>query len=619
MYHRVRAVSFLGLAAVACYAQSGGVDCSFTSGGDDFLSRENRARRDVMDRVAAMRPAFTPKAATPLAAKFLPRRNYIDAEILDALEKAGTLVAPLSTDAEFIRRITLDLTGRLPSPADVRAFLTDTNQVKRDLLIDKLIWSPEFEDRWTVWVGDWLQNVQNATNVAEQIGGRDAFFNWIRDAIVSEKSFKTLAYEVVSAAGNTYDPAAGPTNFITRSTTPNGPIQDTYDTALVRAAGTFLGLGYYDCLLCHNGRGHLDLVSSWGAKTQRVEAWQMAAHFSRQRMANYAATQGMPLFGSYNVTEAASGAYDLNTNYGNRVTRAPIGTTKSLTPQYRNGNAPAAGVGWRQSFGQNMVEDPMFARNVVNRIWKQMFGLGLVDPVDTMDPDRLDPSKPPADPWALQATHPVLLEKLAADFKAGNYNLRNFIKTMVQSTAYQLSSRYDGKWTIDMTVLFARHYPRRLTAEEVADAIGISTAVYPMCTVTGWSDPVKFSMQTPDPLQCGNNAAILNAFLRGNRDTQARSSAGSILQQLAIMNDAYVTNRTKISASPTLTAISKLTSNGDVVDEIFLAFLARLPDDYEKDRALGYLAKTVTAALRNNAIEDLAWVCINKVDFLFSY
>ena len=104
----------------------------------------------------------------------------------------------------------------------------------------------------------------------------------------------------------------------------------------------------------------------------------------------------------------------------------------------------------------------MFARNMANRVWKQMFGLGLVDPVDSLDPARLDPANPPADPWTLQATHPELLEKLSAEFGKQNFGLRAFLKTIAQSTAYQLSSRYDGEWKEDYVVLFARHYARRM-------------------------------------------------------------------------------------------------------------------------------------------------------------
>src|SRR5436309_2966047 len=133
----------------------------------------------------------------------------------------------------------------------------------------------------------------------------------------------------------------------------------------------------------------------------------------------------------------------------------------------------------------------MFARNFANRIWKQLFNLGLVDPVDTLDPARLDPSNPPAAPWALQATHPELMERLAKEFTANYFNVRPFIRILVQSSAYQLSSRYDGDWSIEYVPLFARHYPRRMEGEEVHDAIAKATGVLGNYAVNGLPDKIQ--------------------------------------------------------------------------------------------------------------------------------
>ena len=117
----------------------------------------------------------------------------------------------------------------------------------------------------------------------------------------------------------------------------------------------------------------------------------------------------------------------------------------------------------------------MLARNFANRLWKAMFNMGLVDPVDTLDPARLDPKNPPPEPWGLQATHPQLLEQLAASLVDSNFSLHSFIKLLVSSSAYQLSSRYDGDWKVEYVPLFARHYPRRLDGEEIHDAIAQAT------------------------------------------------------------------------------------------------------------------------------------------------
>jgi hypothetical protein len=595
-------------------------DCTFNSNPDEFLSRNSRIRQDVSDRLSKIDRAFIRRDAA--ADVPLPRRNFIDAEIFGDMDKAGVKPARLTTDEEFVRRIYLDITGRIPSPDTIRGFLGDTASDKRDALIDKLLYSPEFVDKWTVWLGDLLQNTANSSNVNRQLAGRDAFYNWIKGAVNSDKSIKDMAYEVVTMGGNTYYAESGAANFIYGGTTPMGPIQDTYDTLLVRSSTAFLGIAYYDCILCHNGRGHLDAISLWGSNATRAEAQLMASHFSRVRFNRNTVRTTDPLYNSTDVTDAAAGTYDLNTNYGNRPPRVPVGTLRSLTPQYRNGKTPSGTTGWRDAFAAQMVADPMFARNFANRLWKAMFNLGLVDPVDTMDPARTDVFNPPPAPWTLQASHPMLLQKLSEEFIIRNYSLREFLRVLAQSSAYQLSSRYDGEWKFEYIPLYARHYPRRLDAEEVADAIVTATGIPGGYMVGGWSQPVNWAMQLPEPLEPRNSGAqlqFLNTFLRGNRDTQQRSQSGSILQQLYLMNDQFVTNRTKVAASPTLMALSKNPDNTAVVNELFLLFLTRQPSDIEAAKALTYFAKANTPALRNSAIEDLAWTLINKLDFLFSY
>ncbi|MBC7928586.1 MAG: DUF1553 domain-containing protein, partial [Bryobacteraceae bacterium] len=213
--------------------------------------------------------------------------------------------------------------------------------------------------------------------------------------------------------------------------------------------------------------------------------------------------------------------------------------------------------------------------------------------------------------------------------------LRGFLRLLTQSSAYQLSSSYDHEWKYEYLSLFPRHYPRRLDAEEVHDAIVQATGVparytYSLInnqtvaqgTALKQSEPVGSAYKLPDTSEPRNNGAVvlfLNAFMRGNRDTAFRSQSGSILQQLNIMNDNFVTSRIKTTgttASPVLVAATKLGENSSVVEQLWLRFLGRMPSDYEKDKAMGYLSK---ATSRNTAVEDLAWVCINKLDFLFSY
>jgi hypothetical protein len=267
-----------------------------------------------------------------------------------------------------------------------------------------------------------------------------------------------------------------------------------------------------------------------------------------------------------------------------------------------------------------LVQDRLFAINAVNRIWKYFFGLGLVEPVDGLDPARLDPDNPPPAPWSLQATHPRLLIQLADRFAAMNFDMRAFIRLLLESSAYQLSARYPGEWQYEYIPLFARHYPRRLEGEEIHDVLTQASGVPVSYTVQGL-DPVSWAIALPEPAEPRSNGAsraFMDAFFRGNRDTQQRLQSGSILQQMYIMNDPFVLNRIRVASSPTLQAAARL-PNEQTVEEIFLLFLGRLPSADERARALAPLARASNAAARNSAIEDLAWVCVNKLEFLFSY
>jgi hypothetical protein len=617
-------------------------DCKYANNPEEFLGRQSQIHRQLNQRVRQLQ-FMAPRS---VSASSVPRRNFIDQEIFGKLTDLGVASAPISADSEFLRRIHLDLTGRIPDSSTIRSFLADASPDKRDVMIDRLLASPEYIDRWTLWMGDLLQNTSTLTTAASNRGprGRNAFYAYIKDAVAQDKSFRTIAAEVITGTGNTFDDASGAADFPLGASTSMGPVQDTYDTMLVKTATMFLGLSSYDCLLCHNGRGHLDQLNLWAKGRSRIEAESMAAFFSRMMFTP--APQN-----SMNVSDAADGSYLLNTDSGNRPARVGLGGITALTPVYRETGATPTDGNWRAAFAQNMVKDPMFARNLANRIWKQMFGLALVDPVDSLDPSRLDLENPPPDPWSLQATHPVLLEKLAGSLVSQDFRLKSFLRTIVQSSAYQLSSGYGDDWNDSYVTLFARHYARRMDGEEVHDVIASTTGLPGSYTIAGWPAPVQWAMQLPEPVEPSNpaDAAVnrfLNTFLRGDRDTQDRSQAGSIQQQLSLMNDPFVLNRLKVARSAKLQAIASLPSDSDVAGELYLTFLSRLPSDSERAYVISLLQKVGSGsgdtsfhpppdtdpgrfplikasasspATRGAAVEDLAWMCVNKVEFLFSH
>lgn len=610
--------------------------CSFRVDPAEFLHNQSRIREQVHRSVRKMSSGALAAVAVPLT-----RQNFVDDEIFTKLDLMRVVPAGLTSDEEFVRRIYLDLTGRIPPPNEVRAFVVNGSKDKRNELIDRLLYSQEFATRWSVWFEDLIQSTERLSTSARapQIEGRNALDIFVRDRFGNRHTMRSIVTSLITGKGNNYFTENGEANYAVLASTAMGPAQDTYDTMLSRTATAFLGMSHYDCLLCHSGPRHLTGISLWGEQAVRSDAQRMAAFFSRMRLPNGAPAGALQyenaLYNSTDVQDAATGQYDLNTTAGNRPVRSPVGTERNFTPEYRDGARPAAGENWRSFFAGKLTSDPMFYRNLANRVWKQLFGLGLVDPVDQLDPARLDPKNPPPAPWTMQATHPILLEKLADFFRDSDTDLRALIRVMVQSSAYQLSSSYEGEWKLDYVPLFARHYPRRLSAEEVVDAIVTATGVMgrytwpmengqtiPQGTPARQSEPVTWAMQLPDINEPRTNTAVrdlMRTFYRGNRDTAQRMESGSILQQLSLMNSAFVLDRIRLtgaSPSPVLTNIAKMQDNEQALEELFLNFLSRKPTPTEKTKALAFLQRAVS---RTEAFQDLAWVCVNKVDFLFSY
>ncbi len=562
--------------------------------------------------------------------------DSIDGYIWADFKANGITPAEKTTDWEFIRRVTLDLTGRIPTPDRVLAFVTDTPPDKRAKLINELIAKPEFVDKWTMFFGDLYQNttVKNTTSLNRFAQGRNAFYQWIHDSVAADKPYNQMATELITATGdNSY--TTGSLNWMLNGYITGGPIQDIMDQSTSFVFDTFLGIAHVNCLLCHNGRGHLDQLSLWGSQTTRYQAWQLASYVSHTQL-------GITRYDPNNtnnyywfVQDNNKGYtldYTLNTTTGNRPARvAPTGCKSGqpcyyVPPQYIfNGDSPKTGENYRVSLAREVTADPQFARATVNYIWAQFFGRGMVDPVDTFDPMRLDPDNPPPAPWTLQPSNARLLNALSQHFIASGYDLQALMREITNSDTYQLSSRYDDTWNAAWEPYFARKFVRRLWSEEVHDAVVQSSGTYPIYTYTGFTDQgypkPSYAMKFPDTVggPDGNTNGFLDSFLRGNRDDQPRKQDGSILQALNLMNNTIIENRVKGTGStPSQLIVQNLQkSNTDLINTLFLNILSRMPTNDEMTTALA--AMPVSGANRLPAIQDLVWSLYNKVDFVFNY
>lgn len=550
-------------------------------------------------------------------------RGTIDVEIFGKMAADGVVPTERSTDAEFLRRVMLDLTGRIPATADLTAFLADQRPDKRALTIENLLRSDAFNDRWAMWLGDLLENVKTtAANGIEQPLGRDAFSAYLRTALAQAKPYDQLAREILAGNGDSF--TDGPPNFWVRNLATMGVAQDTWDNQAAAAGEKFLGL-QVNCTGCHNGAGHTDAVNVYLSTKTRMDFWKNAAFFAQTTVAT--AMDPSSAQRKYLLSDNSTGSYLLNTTSGNRPARAPAtGQSNKVDPAfYLTGEKPQAGRPLRAEFARMLTAHPQFARATVNYLWKEMFGVGIVEPADGFDLYRLDPAMlPPGQ--TLQASHPALLAQLATQFSSGGYDLRSLLRTMANSEAYQLSARYTpGAWSETYTRYFARRITRRMTSEQLLDAVFSASGVWPTgtspdaLTVQGWTTPPVRAMQLPDPLEAPGGTrynAFLNTFLRGNRDTNPRSSDTSALQALALMNDANtILPRILQSAATSLVArtLKATTKPEDVVDALWLGTLSRTPTAAEKASAVTYLKSGTLGA----KTENLQWALFNKLEFAF--
>jgi len=325
----------------------------------------------------------------------------------------------------------------------------------------------------------------------------------------------------------------------------------------------------------------------------------------------------------YVVSDNANGEYLLNTTSGNRQARRPISGVNMIPPNnpFANGSAIQAGESRRQALAREITGDIQFSRAIVNYIWQKFMVEAFVSPSNAFDLARLDPSNPPPAPWTLQPTNPELLDALARWLRANQFDLRAFMALITKSTAYQLSANYPGNWDVSYVPYYARKYVRRLDAEEIHDAIAKATAIPGNYTLQN-SDlpPVQWAMQFPDTREPRTNtsvAAFLNAFGRGDRDTTFRRSDASILQALNMLNSAFVSSRIHQNnqGSHVATLLLQTADPGVIIYDLFATTLSRPPSDREMAMFLPIFQQQGNRV----AAENLQWVLLNKMDFLFNY
>jgi len=577
-------------------------------------------RMSAMSAMSAS-PAISVPGGSRTSSADISSANLIDGYIFPALKAQGVTPARMTNDYEFVRRIYLDMTGRIPTAAQVTSFVGSTSPTKRADLIETLFAAPQWLDKWTMYFGDQFKAASTFPSSGTQLytGGRDGLNTFIRTALTNNTGYDKMALAFIASQGtNNY--TQGELNWIITSRVTGGPLQDVWDGEAAAVAETFLGISHMNCLLCHNGRGHLDTISLWAGNFTRYQAWGMSSFFSHVALRNPALDSTVKNGPTYWYADDAGYKtdYALNTTTGNRPARQPVGTQKTIPPSYYTNSAGAmSGLNYRQSMAAQVVGDRQCARAAVNYMWAYFFGMGIVDPPDQFDPARLDPNNPPPAPWTLQPSNPELLEALTSDFITSGYDVKHLMRTIVNSQAYQLSSDYDPNvWSPNWQPLFARKLVRRLWSEEVADSISLSANIANKFTFDN-GNTSAWAMQYPEPAK--ETSALLAAFLPGNRDDQPRKQDGAIQQALALMNDGTVMNKlvsTGTGASQSLFGQAlAITDNTAATNLLWLNILSRYPTAAEVASAKTFLS----TGTRSMKMQELMWTLYNKVDFIFNY
>ncbi len=567
----------------------------------------------VDNRATAAELTATIAGSTDEVAGEVPRRNLIDDYIFGKMEADGIPHAPLATDTDFIRRVYLDLTARIPDPEAVREFVASTDPDKRDKLVDSLIGSKPYLARWTYWFGDLSRT--NGNRIGNE--GKNLYYRWVYDALQINTPYNKMVRDMLTAkaVSNWY---VGPASYLARwvvigATCADTVHEDTSDEIAVYTAMHFLGLNV-QCISCHDGRRHLEKVNLWLTEQKRSEFWQEAAFFGKTRILRR--TEVSTAQDEYSIDDEGAG-YSAS---GESVQRVPRHGEGMVEPAFiLTGEQPDPDKNPREEFARMITSHPQFARATVNLFWAEMMGVGIVDPPFDFDLLRQDPNNPPPAGWSIQPSHPELLNALAEDFREHDYDIQRLLRMIATSSAYQLSSKFPGEWKASYAKYYARKFVRRLTAEEMYNAIVASTNLYDEIPIRGTDLQVKYATETrsPEDMRRFTNAAFfLSVFGQTNRDYSERNNQGAIDQAIMLMNSPFVTDR--VAAKPgsflaELLARDPALDDGQIVEELYYRFLSRRPAEDEAGQAIQLIADN-----RQQGLEDLQWLLMNKLEFIFN-
>ena len=583
---------------------------------------------------AAEASRLTEALAGTLPASFevgeIPRKNLVDDHIFGRIERDGIPRSPLASDTEFIRRAYLDATGLIPSPEAVREFVASDAPDKRDSLIDSLIGTEEFAEQWAWFWGDLFRV-------------RDQSFQWFnKQWLKADRPYDKVLYDLVTTAAKSHTmmPALqfyrGPLYTATRAVSPTDADNyhlmdrlDFVDEVSVEVARIFLGLTL-DCVSCHDGAGHLENINLYLTGKKRADFHRNAAFFGKMRAVVSYSDRALNVSNANTIMDNEAGGYDTGDDapfYTLAKARFPRDGGTYEPAFLLTGEVPRPGEDPRKALARIIPTHIQFGRATANLIWSKLMVVGFVEPYDSFDMARLDPDNPPPEPWTIQPTNPELLDALAEDFRANGFSIHHLIKTVMKSSAYQLSTQFPGEWNDAYIPYYSRRFVRVLTGPELADVIAQATDSPYNFALKGQAVSRVKQLAAPNGVSSrprdaeGPNEgtalyALMQAFFQSTRETPAfqGNKASPMQAMLMMVSDVVTTRSTASEGSRLFHLLESDRTQQEIIAEIFMATLSRLPTPEEMDVGLQLMEKD-----RKTGVENIQWALLNSPEFLLNH
>jgi hypothetical protein len=477
-----------------------------------------------------------------------------------------------ATDGEFLRRAYLDLVGAIPPVDAVEAFLRDRDKKKRARLVDTLLEHDGYASNWTTLWSNTLLGRETPREVS-----RTGLNAWLRSSFSENKPYDRMVYELVASDGH-YE-QNGAVNFLLAN------LNDDKTPATAKTARIFLGV-QVQCTQCHNHP-----FNDW----KQDQFWQFNSFFQQARRRNHRDEQS----GQFLFAELVDDEIEGPVFFERRS-----GVMQVAYPQFIDGTQvePGAEVQRRTELAKLMTDParPYLAQAIVNRTWAHFFGYGFTRPIDDMGPHN-----PPS--------HPELLEHVAGAFVSARYDLKQLIRWITSSDAYQLSSRPHPRNKTDdpdsgAAPLFSRVYPRQMTAEQLYESLIVATQAHRV----GRDDAEASESQREQWLR-----QFVVTFGTDEND-EASTFNGTIPQALMMMNGELMNRAVSGEAGSFLTnVVNEPTDAREKIRKLYLAALCRAPTRPELNGAVRLYEGSGGNAVA--ALEDLYWALLNSNEFLINH